>query len=232
MIKFKILFFEQRSYIYVSLIFLALMSFALSYALLSVFSFLLVLFYFIDEKSKIISKLKGVKTNKIVLLYILFFSCQLIGLIYSSNLDYGLKRINTLLPLLFLPAIIYTEELNKHLLYKALSFLRLFLLLVFFYFLIIHVIVEERALHTYVLYVLIEKLGISQFYMIFIMTIPILFTLDELFNRKQVLLNIFILALWLFFVFLLTNKTALVMLFLIFTIRLMDFLKEGAHFLS
>jgi len=127
----KNLFFKHREYIYIMLIAITFMAYVLSYALLSITTFLFVLFFFSDTRTNLKLKWQNIKSNKIVFLFLLFFVCQCVGLSYSENIDYGLKRLNTLLPILFLPAIIYTEYLNKSVFRKLLKFIRLYVIVVF-----------------------------------------------------------------------------------------------------
>ncbi|SDS43503.1 O-antigen ligase family protein [Winogradskyella sediminis] len=225
-LKLKGYFFKNREQIYILLITILLTAYVFSYALLSIFTFLVFAFFFFDKKEHLLNKWQIIKSNKIISLYVLCFIFQCVGLIYSTNLGYGLRRINTSLPILFLPAIVCSEKLNKDLFYKAIGFLRLFIVLIFSVFLFVHLILDGRTIDVFSLYVLTVKLGISQFYVVFILIIPLLFTLNELLSKKRLLLNVFFLVFLLFFIFLLTNKTAIIMLFLIFMISLMVYFKD------
>lgn len=226
----KVFFSTHRKQIYGAIIVLLLSAYMVSFALMSITTFVLLLFFFLDSKANLKLKWQHIKSNKIIVLYMLYFICQCIGLIYSSNIGYGLKRVNTLLPILFLPSIVYTEKIDKVFFYKGIEFLRWFVVLVFSGFLIIHVFVEERGLNIFSLLVLKEKLGISQFYMVFILIIPILFTLNELLKNQRQLLNGFLLVLLLFFVLLLSNKTAVLMMFFLFTIKLINVIRGKSLF--
>ncbi|UPS92547.1 O-antigen ligase [Bizionia sp. M204] len=222
----KNLFFKHREYIYIILIAITFMAYVLSYALLSISTFLFVLFFFSDTRTSLKLKWYKIKSNKMVLLFVLYFVCQCIGLSYSENIDYGLKRVNTVLPTLFLPAIMYAEYLNKNVFYNVLRFLRFYVVLIFTIFLIIHVFIDGRTLHVFALYVLTDKLGISQFYMVFIFIIPLISTLNELINKKNLIVSILYLACLLFFVFLFSNKTSILMLLLIFSIKIINHFKN------
>ncbi len=68
--------------------------------LLIIFSVLSVIFYF--KEANLILKKKG---YKIVLINILFVLLMIITLTYSKNLNDGIKKINTLLPVIILPII-------------------------------------------------------------------------------------------------------------------------------
>lgn len=219
-------FFKHRTNIYIILISIVLAAYAVSYALLSISTFLLILFFFLDTHDNLKIKWQKVRSNKIILLYVLYFVTQCIGLVYSENIEYGLRRVNTTLPTLFLPAIIYTEPLNKDLFYKVLKLLKLYILLVFSVFLFIHLAIDGRSLNVFALYMLNEKLGISQFYMLFVLIIPLIFTLNEMIKKQDLLYNAICLVALLFYVFLLSNKTAVFMMMLIFLIKFIDHYKN------
>lgn len=55
-------------------------------------------------------KLKAIFSNKALLVLISFYILHLIGLLYTSDLNYGLKDIRVKLPLLFLPIVFATSE--------------------------------------------------------------------------------------------------------------------------
>lgn len=221
----KSFFFKHRNEIYIVLLGIILMSYLVSYAILSISTFLFLVFFFIDRKQNLKLKWTKIKSNKIILFYAIYFICQCIGLIYSSNLDYGLRRVNTSLPILFLPAIIYAEKFNKDLFNKLLRLLRLYVILFFLLFLIIHVFIDGRSINVFGLYLLTEKLGISQFYIVFILLIPLLYTLNDLLEKKNILLNSFFLTIILLLILLLSNKTAVLMLLIIFIIKIINHFK-------
>jgi O-antigen ligase len=212
-------FFKYREQVYVYLLMLVLYSFMVSYAISSISVFLLLLFFFLDNKSNIREKIKTIKTNKPALGYVIFFVIQCLGLVYSDNIDFGLRRINVMLPLLFVPAIIFSEKLNYSKYTPLLTFLKYWIALVLFYHITIHVFIEGRPLSNFVLYVINDKLGISQFYIIFILLIPILDCLFKIQIKAQILFNILFLFLFLFFIVLMSNRTAFLLLSIMILIK-------------
>ncbi|TXD83951.1 hypothetical protein ESY86_07885 [Subsaximicrobium wynnwilliamsii] len=136
---------------------------------------------------------------------------------YSENLVFGLKRINVFLPVSFLPAVILSEKLNNKMIQSVLNILKYWVIAVFSYYIILHVFIDERVLSTFVPYVMNDRLGISQFYILFIVLIPFLKSINDIFQRKRLILNIACCCFFTFCILLLANKTALVIL-LAFTI--------------
>ncbi len=212
-------FLENRERIYVYLLMLILYSFMVSYAINSISVFLLLIFFFLDHRQNLKNKIKIIRTNKLVLIYMFFFVIQVLGLIYSNNIDFGLRRINVMLPILFMPAILLSEKLDYFKFLKMLNTLKYCIVFVFVYYIIIHVFIEERPLSNFVLYVINDKLGISQFYIMFILLIPMLHCISQIQIKTQVLLNTLFLFLFLFFIILLTNKTSFFTLFLMLLIK-------------
>lgn len=212
---------RNRNKIYPFLILLVLTSFLVSYAINSISILLLIFFFFFDSKKDILIKLKNIKNNKVVILYILFFSVQCLGLIYSSNLNYGLKKIYSLIPLVFLPGVLLSEKISSKSLSSILNFQKYWVSIIFLYFLFIHIFIDGRYLNNFVLYVINDRLGISQFYVFYIILIPLMYCWSLIEKRQKVFLNILFVLLFLFFIFLLSNKTSLLMLcvFILFKTR-------------
>lgn len=75
---------------------------------LSVAQLLLLLAWLIQGNYK--QKIKAVFQNKALLVLISFYFMHLIGLLYSSDFEYGLKDIRVKLPLLFLPVVFATSK--------------------------------------------------------------------------------------------------------------------------
>ncbi len=203
---------KNREQVFVALVALVFITFIVSFALNSISVFLLILFFFLDTKEKIKLKLEAIKKNETVLLYVLFFLAQLIGVFYSENYDLAIKRTLVMLPLLFLPAILYTEQLETKTYNKLLLFLKYAIPLVFIYYLIRHCFIDGRTLNTFVHFTIKEKIKVSQFYLIFILLLPIIEALKKLKNKQSLLKNSIVLLLTLGVFLLLGNKTSLVFL--------------------
>ncbi len=215
---------KNRETYFLILLGITFISFILSYAISNIAIFLFILYFFIDNKKSIKEKLHQIKNNKIVLLYVLFFVAQLIGVFYSQNIDIAKRKVLIMLPIFFLPAIISVEKLSKNNWNKLLNFLKYAILSIFVYYLFIHLVIEKRTLNTFVHFTLNERLHISQFYLVFILLIPILESLRQINSRNNLLINIILLLVSIMMLVLLGNKTALLFLILI-TIGLL--IKKG-----
>lgn len=215
-----------RPIIYAILITILLCSFMFSYAINSISIALLVVFFWIDKKEHLSSKLRSLKKSPIVFLYTLFFISQLIGLLYSTNLQMGIKKVTQLLPVLLLPIVAITEKISKKHFITGIEFLKFFTLLVFSNYLIIHIFSENRGLNSFVLFVVNEKLNMSQFYLAIIVLIPFLHSIYELLHKKQILYNAFFAVTLFFCLLILQNKTTILILGLILTIQCVLFLKQ------
>ena len=198
---------------------LVLYSFLVSYAINSISIYLLFVFFLLDYKSAISNKIKTIKSNKLVLIYVLFFVFQFFGVLYSNNISFGLRRVSVMLPILIIPAVLFSEKLNYVKFTKTLSLLKYWIALVFIYHIIFHIFIDLRPLSNFVLYVLNDKLGISQFYVMFILLIPMLNCMSEIQAKNQISLNIVFLFLFLFFIILLANKTSFLVLFSVILIK-------------
>ncbi|WP_417859712.1 O-antigen ligase family protein [Winogradskyella sediminis] len=124
-----------------------------------------------------------------------------------------MNRIITQLPILFLPAILLTEELCLKKMDVLLNGFKYWIFTVFLFYITLHVFLDENSLETFVLFIITDRLGISQFYIVFILIIPIITTVNAIRNKKNIPLNIVLLACFVFFLFLLGNKTSVFILF-------------------
>ncbi len=157
---------------------------------------------------------KYIKKTPIYKLFFLLFICQLIGLIYTENLSFGIKKVIMQIPILFLPATILTENINKSYFKKLLCYFKYWTVILSLGLIIWHVYIDQRSLSSFVLYMITDHLGISQFYVIFIVIIPIITASIDIINKQHVLLNSVLVCFYLFFIFLMGNKTSLLFLFL------------------
>jgi|GEM_PF-2186444 len=206
---------KQRDKVFIVLIALVFITFIFSYALNNISIYLFIPFFFLDTKEKIKLKLQELKKNKIVLLCVLFFLAQLVGVFYSDDSNLAIKRTLVMLPLLFLPAILSTEKLEKTMYNKLLRFLKYVIPLVFIYYLVVHYFIDGRVLSTFVHFTIKEKLKVSQFYLVFILIIPIIEVLRQLQKSQLIVKNSVVLIFTLGVVLLLGNKTSLVFLSLL-----------------
>ncbi len=205
----------NRERVFVFLVALTFISYILSYALTNIAIFSFIGFFFWDTKHRIKEKINSFKTNKLVIIYTLFFLIQVIGYFYSSNKTVASRQIEIMLPIFFLPAILSVEKMTKVSFYKIMNCLKYIILLIFSYYLIIHIFIDYRKLNSFVHFTINEKFGISQVFMAFILLIPVLETFRKLQDRQQLYINSSLFLVSIFFIFLLGNKTMLLFISLL-----------------
>lgn len=210
-IKFNTLL-KYRDVIFCVLILLVFITFTISYALNSISVFLFFPFFFFDKKERVLEKWHAIKNNKKAVLFALFFLAQIIGLLYSEDFNLGLKRITVMLPLVFLPAILSVEKLDKERYNKVLCILKYCIPTIFAVYLIVHCFVDGRGLSTFVHFTIKEKIKVSQFYLAFILILPIMESFRQVLKGKRRFVNGIILIVTLGVVLLLGNKTTLLFL--------------------
>ncbi|WP_422349618.1 O-antigen ligase family protein [Flagellimonas sp.] len=149
--------------------------------------------------------------SRLVLLYALFFLTQLVGLVYTENLQAGTRKTMVLLPFLVLPAIIVGEAKNVFVtkLYSALKFAvpLVFVVMALLYF----ISKDFHGLGSFVQLWFVNRLGISQFYLVFLLLLPIFFCAKDIEN-KNALLNTILVSSSSFFILLMNNFTGLLFL--------------------
>lgn len=211
-IKFLI---KHRETIFCAIVAIVICSFTLSYAINNIAVFLLIPLFFLDTKSNISKKVNILKKHKIVILFALLFLAQCIGYFYSENKAFAIRRIEVMLPLLFAPVVIFTETITQKNKEALLNFIKYAITLTFIGLIFSHVFILKKNLNTFVHFTIEEQLGISQFYLSFIIILPILIALKAIFEKKALLLNITLLLVLTGTLLLLGNKTALFFLTLL-----------------
>ena len=202
-------FIKHREAIFCIIIAIILCSFTISYAINIIALFLLIPLFFLDTKENINLKTLSIKKNKAVLLFMLFFLVQCLGYFYSQDKTFALRRIEVMLPLLFAPAIIFSESISQKNTHKLLSFLKYVIIVTFVFLFLSHIFILKRTINSFVHFTVEEQLGISQFYLAFILLLPILITLKAIFEKQQRILNTVLLFISICILFLLGNKTSL-----------------------
>ena len=214
---------KYREVIFCIIIAIILCAFTVSYAVTNIALFLLIPLFFLDTKNNISLKILSIKRSKAVLVYMLFFLVQCVGYFYSQDKSFAFRRIVVMLPLLFAPAIVFSESITRKNAYKLLSFLKYAIIATFVFLFLSHIFILKRTLNTFVHFTVEEQLGISQFYLTFILLLPILITLKAIFKKQQVFLNTVLLIISIAILLLLGNKTFwffMVLLGLVYTVLL------------
>ena len=209
---------KHRELIFIVLSILVFFTFTVSYALNNISVFLFIPFFFLDSKLNIKKKIHFIRTNKIILLYSLFFLVQCVGYLYSADKALAIRRISVMLPLLFLPAIIISESISFKSFNKVLIVAKYLIVLTFLYYLIVHLFIIQRPLSAFVHFTIKDKLGISQFYLAFIILVPILISAKSIVSKKHIIENGILLVFSFFILLLLGNKTVLIFIFILIII--------------
>ena len=202
------------------LIVLMFLCFVFSKALINILSVFFLVLFVVDKSENIKKKLSIAFHSKMVWLFTLLFIVQIIGLLYSQNTEFALKRIQTFIPIIYLPIVFKTEALNKTLLLKILKILKFLIPLIFLSLIVFHFTVLKRSINDFVHFTVNEFLGLSQFYLVFILLIPIIECIRLINLREHVILNILLLCSNLFLVVLLSNKTAFSFLLVVSLIQI------------
>ena len=222
---------KHRDKIVYSLYFIICIAFILSYAITNIASILLLVVFFIDKKTNLLYKLQTIKTNKVIWLYILFVLVQVIGLSYTENLDEGFRRITVLMPLLYLPAVVIAETKSKRYFKLFIDALLLAIPLIFIILILIHLYYDQRTLSTFVHFTIEEKLGVSQFYLVYIVVLPLYLSYQNISNKSYVVLNAIIFLVTIIIVLILGNKTSIILLTLLMLLFLLNNLKNKKRLL-
>jgi len=199
---------SKRRIIGVWLVILLLTSFSISYAISNIAVFLFLLYFLIDTKTNIKTKFRAIWTEKTNMLFMLLFVAQIIGIFYSENTDFAITRATVMLPLLFLPAILSVEKFTKKEFNFIISICKITIILPFIYFILLHLIWDKRNISTFVHFTISNNLGISQFYLIFILFIPVIASISALIDKQKTFFHLVLLSISLGIIFLLGNKTS------------------------
>nr|WP_282100242.1 O-antigen ligase family protein [Aquimarina sp. MMG016] len=173
-------------------------------------TFLLIGFFFLDTRENLNRKIQILRQNKLVYLYILFFFVQIIGLAYSDNVSFGIKKTILLIPCLFLPGIVLSEKLSKPNYNHLFNIVKWGIVIVFISYLFIHLVLDQRNIRTFVYFTVQKRIGISQFYLSFIFLFGIYECLRKIFSEKSnIVINAFLFLFFMSLLALMGNRTIL-----------------------
>lgn len=218
---------SYRNHIFFGLILLVFISFTVSYALTNIAVFLCIGFFLLDSKTQLKKKWQHIKTHKLSIIYVAFFLIQVVGCFYSENLKEALRRTEVMLPLLFLPPILFSEKLPVHFYNLMTKLIKVLIPLSYIILLWIHVFIDGKVFNTFVHFTIEEKLGISQFYLAFILMVPILDAIKNIRLKKELWFNLIASVLSLSILVLLGNKTTLLFLGLLAVSEIIILLKTS-----
>lgn len=184
-------------------------------------------FFFLDNKKNISRKIADLLKQKTAILYILFFVVQLIGVGYSNDIGFAINRVEIMLPMLFLPAVISAEKITKQQFQKIINISKYTIVASFLYYLFIHIAIDKRDLNTFVHFTIEKKLGVSQFYLIFILFIPIISSINGIIKKEKILIHLVLLFAAIGICFLLGSKTILIFMFLFWIFLIIQTYKKS-----
>jgi O-antigen ligase len=204
-------------------------SFIASFAINNIIVWSMPLFYMADTRQNRISKLKKAFQNPAVHLFLIFFFCQLAGLFYTSDIPQGWDRILSMFPLAFLPIVLISEPLSSNDQNWILRLLKFVIPTIFIGLLLFHMLAEGRTPDTFVYFSLVEGLGISQFYLAFILVIPLLGAFDGLQKKQFLIGNALIFLISLGLLVLLKNLTSLLFILILWIFLMIRFFAKTQH---
>lgn len=178
---------------------------------------LIILFYFLDSRNNIKQKLNKAFKNKFVWLSILYCVVQFIGLIYSKNIELGLKQVNHALPFLILPIIALTEKVSKNNLLTLLEIIKYWTVAIMLFFICYHLFVVQRTIQTIVDFTINEISSTSQLYPSALLIMTIIITVKQILNNQKRVLNILIALFCLYCLLLLSSRIAILTLIIAFS---------------
>jgi len=201
----------KRHQIFFFLLVAFMLSYPVTYNLNSQVLIGILIFFFIDKKANIINKLKTVRRNKIIFVFLIYFSVQIIGLIYTQDMKRGIDILTRLLPFLFLPTIVISEKLSSKNIDRLLQIMTFWILVVMIYLSLYQIFVEKREIGTMVHFAF-EKLQISQHYISIILVLSIMFSLHKAVQKEKVFAYSGTLIALVFFLLQFSSRSSIVIL--------------------
>ncbi|EKF54430.1 O-antigen polymerase [Galbibacter marinus] len=217
---------DIRHSVFSILIVLFIISFPLGYRINTMLLYVFLIFFFTDSKSSIKNKWLKIKSNRVIKAYIMFFLVQFIGLVYSNDFNEASKKILLLLPVIFLPAIILCElkVFYKQKLFQIIKILIPvnFILIALYY----RLFLNYEGMDRFVQITYIDTIGISQFYLIFILLMPLLIILNDI-KKENLYLDISLIVVLSYFVIIMNNFTGVAFLIFILFLTLKKILRNN-----
>ena len=107
------------------------------------------------------------------------------------------------------------EKKNECYFIKLMNFLQLAIPLIFVILILVHVFYDKRVISTFVHFTIEEKLGVSQFYLVFALAIPLYVSYQKILNKKNVALNGLVFLVTIGVILILGNKMTIILLFIL-----------------
>jgi O-antigen ligase len=200
----------------VSILFLvALFAFTISFAILSVTTALIILLFFLEYRFNVIKIIKTIFSEKLTAILFLYVCVQFIGVFYSNNPAEAYRLAFTTLPIAFIPAFIFNTQFRPKTKRYLIEGTKIAVLSPMIILLIDYMCSSDgRSIMYFVNFSINQDKGISQFYVVFVLILPFLLSLKAITFRQNFFWNSAVLLTSLFFIFLLKNITAAMLLIL------------------
>lgn len=197
----------KREIIYQILLFIAMIFMTVGYNLSSYSIAALILFFFFDKNLR--KKIKTVELG-LYLPFLIYFFLLVVGLIYTSNMDKGIKLLTTSISFLILPLIILTEKISRERIFKILLGYKYWLIALAIYLIIHKLFIQGGPLWTLTLFTLKTEIGIHQLYFSQFYYLGLLITSYQIIQKRKSVFLFLELLFFIFFIILLGSITAIV----------------------
>lgn len=201
---------EKRKKIYTILLSLLIAGLPLGFTFSTTILYFLILIFLLDSKTNLQNKLRVIVKSQIIWLYALMFLVQFVSILYSNDKVESWVKIVLWIPFLLLPAIILSEGKSQNIgeLYRYLK-IGITLVLIFSFLSYCYSPAYD-GLQRYTQLWLVDKIGISQFYIIFIAILPLFLAFKDLENGS-IITNVLVIAISLLFIVFANNFSGLIM---------------------
>lgn len=207
--NYRSLVIKKRKEIFRVLILLFLCTFPTGFKLNTILIYAIFLTFLFDNKLNLKLKIKKILNSKLFYLYCLYVFIQLLGFIHSDDLSRGIRILTLNIPTLILPAVIIGESSQINF-YKVLKPVKVLLPLVFILMVLVYSISDVYdGLFRVTQIWFVDTIGISQFYLCFILLVPVCFCLND--YKENKLFNITVFIVCGLIILLLNNITSIVL---------------------
>ncbi|KZS41440.1 hypothetical protein AWE51_22315 [Aquimarina aggregata] len=221
----------SRENIYTFLLSVFLVTLPITFNLNSILLIGIVVFFVLDKQENLKNKIKNQLKNKLVLAMILYFLVQCIGMIYTENIDEGLKRITTCIPFLVLPIVLVSEPISKNKIKLVVMIFQIAVIFALCYYALLQKFEFGRSLHSMSSFAF-YKVGISQTYLGAMIYLATIISISEAYKNRNRAFNLLLIPFFLYFLFISSSRVALLVLFIALMFFVFVELKEKAKYIK
>ncbi|RUA33678.1 MAG: hypothetical protein DSY77_09065 [Bacteroidetes bacterium] len=207
---------EKRKKVYTILLSLLIAGLPLGFTFSTIMLYFLIFIFLLDSKTNLQNKLKAIAKSHVILFYALMYLVQFVSILYSNDKTESWVKIILWIPFLFLPAIILSEG-KSHNIRELYRYLKIGITLVLtLSFLSYCCSADYDGFQRYTQIWLVDKMGISQFYIIFLAILPLFLAIKDL-EKDSIITNLFVIVISLFFIVFANNFSGLIMTMVVIT---------------